>query len=338
MLERRARFRGSGLERLEARGLLSVLAPIKSVRIDPTDNDGSAAEVGSSAATRQAAHSTSPGPAGSGLNGLGRTPKSSPGNLPASTPVVRNNPVASGALRRSTPADPTPRDVPDPLSLVRHNEPATGGDSASNEQETMSVLGGSAFDPVGSASLVGWAPGTAMPVVMALANPPDRLAGFDGRASAGPGSSAAITSPTGSVAYIAPGAETLEVVASDVSAVTSLRGGEFGPLSIAGTAPDGGASSPAWADLIDGALRSDWEGVEGDLRQFLARLGGLADATDGPAWGPAWPLCIAATTALVLAHRASYGPRRLFRRPVAAAALTSGHGPVPVGPWPLGPP
>src|SRR5262249_12663895 len=75
-----------------------------------------------------------------------------------------------------------------------------------------------------------------------------------------------------------------------------------------------------------------------DLRHFLARLGGLADATDGPGSGPAWPLLIAATTALVLAHRASYGPRRRFRRPVAAAAWAAGHGPVPGAPWPLGPP
>jgi hypothetical protein len=207
-------------------------------------------------------------------------------------------------------------------------------ESASIEHETLSVPGGIAFDSLGSVSLIGWAPGTAMPVVMPLANPPDRLAGFDARAGAGLGSSAAITARTSSIGNIAPRGETL---ASDVSGVTGLRDGELGPFSIAERASDGAISSPSWADLIDGALRSDWEGVDGDLRQFLARLGGLADTRDGPGSGPAWPLWIAATTALLLVHRASYAPRRWFRRR-AAAAWASGDGPIPVGPWPLGTP
>jgi hypothetical protein len=172
---------------------------------------------------------------------------------------------------------------------------------------------------------------------MPLANPPDRLSGFDARASTGPGSSSAIAAPTGSAGNSAPGAETLDTVVSDVSGVSGLRSGAFGLLWIAGADSDGGVSSPTWADLIDGARRSDWEGIDGDLRQFLARLGGLNNTKDGPGSGPAWPLWIAATAALLLARRASYDPRRWFLRPVATA-WASGHGRVPVGPWPLGPP
>src|SRR5262249_55417733 len=155
-------------------------------------------------------------------------------------------------------------------------------------------------------------------------NPPDRLAGFDARASAAVGSSAAITAFTSSIGNMAPGAETLETVASDVSGLTGLRNAEFGPFSIAVLASDGAMSSPTWSDLIDGALRSDGEGVEGDLRQFLAGLGGLADTQDGPGLGPAWPLWIAATTALLLVHRALYAPRRWNHRRAAAAAWASG--------------
>jgi hypothetical protein len=241
-------------------------------------------------------------------------------------------------LKRPTLTDPTPRDVADPLSLVRHIEAATSGDSSSSEQETLSVLVGSAFDSAGSVSLVGWAPGTATPVVMPLANPPDRIAGFDARAVAGPGSSTAVTAQTVPAGNIAPGAETLELIAGDVSGTIGLRDVELGALSITGAASDGKGSSAAWADPIDGALDSVWEGLDGDLRQFLARLSGLARTPDGPGAGPVWPLWIAATTALLLARRASFGPRRFFRRPVAASAWATGHGPVPVGPWPLGPP
>src|SRR5579875_2082031 len=80
MLSRRARFRGSALERLEMRGLLSHAAPIRSSPIDHPDYDGTAAEVVSSAAIRQEAPSSLPGPVGISLNGSGRAPRSGTGN------------------------------------------------------------------------------------------------------------------------------------------------------------------------------------------------------------------------------------------------------------------
>ena len=39
--------------------------------------------------------------------------------------------------------------------------------------------------------------------------------------------------------------------------------------------------------LLDGAIHTDWEGVDLDLRQFLARLRGLADVFRG--WRTVWP-------------------------------------------------
>ena len=84
------------------------------------------------------------------------------------------------------------------------------------------------------------------------------------------------------------------------------------------------------------ALHSDWEGVDGDLRRFLARLGGPADDPDGAGAGPACRLWIAAATALVAAHQASSRHRWPFGRPTPGASRQPDRL-VPVDPWPLGP-
>jgi hypothetical protein len=337
MLDRRDRLRGSAIESLETRGLLSVVAPIRSSVFDGPNVDRGAAEVVTFATVRQGSRSSSPGPAGSGLSVLARTARSGPGNLPASSPVVRNNAAPSGAVKRLAAPDPDPRGLPDPLSLIRHNPPATGGDPAAAAPATMPGPSGTAFDPAGAVTLIGWAPSTATPGV-GPANPAERAAGPDVRSGTGTGSGPAVTVPTGSLGNISPGLETSGSVAGNDSAAQGVPGVILRPPRVPGAVSDRGASSPAWAGLIDGALHSDWEGVDGELRQFLARLGGLSATPDGPETRPTWPLWIAATAALLLARRGSFGPRRLFGRPVPGSAWASARRPIPVGPWPLGPP
>src|SRR5262249_45876351 len=194
MLDRQARLRGSAIERLEARGLLSVVAPIRSAPIDLPDGDRVAAEVISPAMARSGSRSSLPEP---GSGAPARTARSGPGTLPVSVspPVVRTNPAGSAVVKRSAPPDPDPRELPEPPSLVRHNQPATGGDPAAPGPEMMSGPGGPAFDPAGASALVGWAPVTTTPVVVSLANPAERVAGLELRAGTSPGSSAAVRAP-----------------------------------------------------------------------------------------------------------------------------------------------
>jgi hypothetical protein len=97
-----------------------------------------------------------------------------------------------------------------------------------------------------------------------------------------------------------------------------------------------GRNAAAWANLLEGATRGDWEAVDGELRQFLSGLGGLAEHTNESEVGRTWPLWIGMATALLMARRASSGRRRLFRRSVQEALWASSRRPVPVGPWPLG--
>ena len=104
------------------------------------------------------------------------------------------------------------------------------------------------------------------------------------------------------------------------------------------TSSAGRAGAPAWADLLESALHPDWGTVDGDLRQFLSRLRGLEDIPDGQGAGLVWILWIGTATAVILARRSSHGPWLSFRRPAVDPVRVSRRHPLPVGPWPLGPP
>ena len=104
------------------------------------------------------------------------------------------------------------------------------------------------------------------------------------------------------------------------------------------TAAETGSESSPWGQLLDGARHADWEAVDGELRQFLARLGGLAEAPDGYSSPTTWPWFLGVATALVAARRGSIRRRGLFRRAAPRESGTSSHRPIPVGPWPLGSP
>ena len=108
----------------------------------------------------------------------------------------------------------------------------------------------------------------------------------------------------------------------------------YGALGASDRAPP----ARAWADLLEGALHADWEGLDGELRQFLSGFGRPDERADGYGGASTWPLCIVAATALLVARRTANAHRRLFRRPVDASLWASARRPVPFGPWPLGPP
>ena len=89
-------------------------------------------------------------------------------------------------------------------------------------------------------------------------------------------------------------------------------------------------------ELLDAAINADWDAVDGELRQFVIRLGGLAGSADGPPSQLVWLAWVGAAGALLVARRASHRGRALFPRSVTASSPAPGDRPLPVGPWPLG--
>ena len=184
-------------------------------------------------------------------------------------------------------------------------------------------------------SLVGWAPGGATSVSMSVAYSPNRGAGLDGRAKPGAGSPAADASTRGSFGDFSPGPG---LWPGDGRIRPGPTGHELRELAIVAAIADHEARSPAWAELLEGALSPDWKSIDREMRWFLAGIGGLADASEVRGAGQSWLVWIGAATALFLAHRAGYGPGRMFRRAGPGLVRVAAHHPLPVGPWPLGPP
>jgi hypothetical protein len=233
------------------------------------------------------------------------------------------------------------RGIDDSIAVVAHNtdpeSSATTGDSTPIDPEMMSGLGGDGSDIAGATPIVGWAQATAATPLTISLNPAGRVSGVEARMGAGAGVSAVATPPPSSMVLLA---SLLEIPATgDDGAALDIQGDGRFALFSEPAATDRDSSGPLWADPLDGSRRSDWEAVDGELRHFLSRLGDLVDAPTGRDAGPVWRLWIAAAMVLVFARRASSGPWRLFRRPTpGGAAWASARGPVPIGPWPLGPP
>lgn len=99
-------------------------------------------------------------------------------------------------------------------------------------------------------------------------------------------------------------------------------------------APSREARAPVRAALLGDALSPDWETLEHDLQQYLARIEGLAAGSSGHGKGWEWLARFVVLTALVAAHEAA---RRRGRRPRWPAVEVGLAGAAP-GPWPLGPP
>jgi hypothetical protein len=228
------------------------------------------------------------------------------------------------------------REIADPaVSVARHSESGSdaiiGDPQSAGQEATSSPVSGVASDPLGAASLAAWAPNAAVPAFVSAANTFSSGLGSDGRAE----NSAVHQKPQVPIGGLSPGLEVAEPAAGGAQMVLDLAGD--GLVALPGPVEYTDRDAPAWASLLEGALRSDWQKVDGELRQFLSRLGGLAQHTDENGARPMWPVWIGAATALILAHRASYWRRRFFGRPVQDARWKSPRRPVPVGPWPLGP-
>jgi hypothetical protein len=199
--------------------------------------------------------------------------------------------------------------------------------------------GGETADSAPAASVVGWIADVAVPGLVFPANPPGKFSGLDGRTGAGPGASATTTMPAGPLVPIVATLENSGEPPRDPGSESNPQVRESWGSAIVKAASHPGSAISVWADLLDGAIHADWEAFDGELRQFLARLGGLADSQEGRSLsGPAWPFWICAATAVLVARRASHGRWRLFGRPVTGKIRGSGDRPIPVGPWPLGSP
>jgi hypothetical protein len=335
MHRRRASLRRSAIERLEVRDLLSAMGPVRPTHVELPDSYQGVAEVVSSIATLQDGRITSRHPAGSGLDDRDRIARAGNGNGLAPLSTVPNGSETAVETKRPPSQDAAPRELADPLVFeARRTDTASdalaGDPPALGQEMAPGVSGGAASDSAVASSVVGWAPGTAMAVIMSAIILPGEFDGSDGRA----GASAAGTSPAGSVGNVVRELEIPEPAPGDARMALDLPGDE--PLKFPVRVADSDRDAPAWANLLEGALHLDWDVVDGELRQFLSGLGGLAQHPDGYGARPTWPLWIGAATALLLARRAGW--RRLSPRPVQGVLWESPRRPVPVGPWPMGPP
>jgi hypothetical protein len=333
---RRASLRGMAIESLEGRGLLSPVAPVISGHVELPIRYQAAAELSSSTARPQGQHTTSTHSAASDPDERGRTARPGNGDDSAATPVVRDNPAASGAVRQLASQVAESRQLDDSLVVQpRRNNPVSddlADDSPAIEQEMMPGLGGGAAADLASASLlVGWGSGAAIPANISMSTLRGRIVGPDDRA----GGSATEAVP-GSFGSLVPEFQVAKRAKGATATAPAIPGDE--PSQHPDSAASPVREAPAWADILDGTLRPEWEAVDGELQQFLSWLSGSADQPDGPGTGPAWPFWIGATTAVLLARRVWYGRPRLFRRQAPGTIWVSARRPIPVGPWPLGPP
>ncbi len=92
------------------------------------------------------------------------------------------------------------------------------------------------------------------------------------------------------------------------------------------------------AEVLEGAMRPDWDGVDRELRQFLAGLSGLARAGHETGTGQAWAIRIGTIAAAASLHRMAAGRRRTFLTLKVPVPGAKANRPDPIGPWPLGPP
>jgi hypothetical protein len=341
----RAALHRPTMERLEGRGLLSVLAPTPSAESDVAAVDRGAAEVASSesAANRDGDRITSIGTTRDAGDDSAHTTRSDDGTVLSPSLGDRNNLDAIGSIKRSAGENAEMRELEDALfsvmrvrDLVLTTEP-TDDLPATGSEPTSVNAGGAAGDPAGLASALGWAPATAMPAITAPNNPPSLVVGIDARTGLGPQASATVTASPVSAVEVVLGSEIPGMALWTMPRTPDDQANESSQPSVSATMA-GEAPATSWGDLLEGALPSDWDGIEGQLRRFLSRLGGLADAADGRGAGLSWHLWIGTATALILARRAAWGPQRWFRRPAPETIGLSAHRPVPEGPWPLGPP
>ncbi len=322
---------------LEGRHLLSVVSPIRSTPVEVLVVDQKAVVVVAPALVQPDGASTSQEtePANSLVAGArALTVNVTSANPPASPASVAISSSTNGIVRRSNAKKSPQRQLLDSAptesrsSDLGSHEPAFEG--AQNGSDLLfGASGGDVSDSAAVASAVGSVPEGAMSLVTSAANAFGDSAALDADLGLGAAESPAPTGSSGTVVLVldrsifSPG---------ESRAVSGLRGDES--RSLVFSAASLVFSSP---ELLDAAVNADWEAVDGELRQFLARLGGLAGSAHGRPSRSLWLAWIGAAGALVVARRASRRGRPLFRRSlIVESSAGRGHGPFPVGPWPLG--
>ena len=315
---RRAGRCGCDSRRSKARGLLSLAAPARSVVLDLADRyRGPAADVASFATVRPVDHGATAGTAAGAVDDRAHTTRPGASDSLDPPPPARITPGADDAIKHSSPLDVASREDEDSLVAFAHstdpNSSASTSGLSSIEPETMSTLAADAADATGGASVVAWAPGAAAPLLNSLVNAAGRVLGLDGRSGAGTSTTVAFAQLPGSMALLVSGLDVIGPVSGDAGTIPDLQGDPpfLSPVEMAG--PNGETLSPVWADVLDGSLRSDWEAVDAELRQFLVRFGVLAEGPSGREPGPVWRLWIAAAVVLLVAGRRYSCSRRLFR-------------------------
>jgi hypothetical protein len=323
---RRARLLASTIERLEMRGLLSVAASMQVAHVDLSEKVRSSADVAAVDSSHPGGRITS------GESSLGETARTSHSNVAPS--VERSNAGARGASKRSVVQVIAAGELVDAVQSTAHRpDPQSIGEPEVIGSDIIGLGSDTTYDPAVANSVVGWGPGAAASGPMSLTSAPDRGAGLDGRSKAVASSPVMDTPTPGLFADVTPG---LRLRPGDARTWAGPPGDEAHAFTIVSATAVREPPSPAWAELLDGALKPDWESIDREMRRFLADIGGLADTPEGREAGEAWLLWIGAATSLFLAHRAWYGPRRFFRRAGSLAAGVPTRHPVPVGPWPLG--
>ncbi len=339
---RRARLRPSALE-LEGRGLLSLVTPILSTALVPSDAKQPRVSDVSSVASRQDDRGTAQDASViSRPAERDRGAKGNEGDPADSTPVRRSDSDLVTAIRRSNSNNSSERELVDSQESAPHGALLDSRELADEAplsgSEPISGSGaGDSGDPAAAPSIVGSALEAVMSAIVSATNS-GALGALDSRSGSYAGASAANSLP--------PGTSSPEVPTSSGSGratSTGARGTPSDPTSDPGSAlVIGSASAEATvaafsaANLLDAAIHADWEGVDGEFRQFLARLGNLADSPDGRGPQAAWPFWLGAATAVLVARRASYRGRRFSGCRERDNALAAGRCPSPAGPWPLG--
>jgi hypothetical protein len=333
MPRRRTALLGVVIESLEGRALLSALTPTRSAPFGVPDASLSAVDV-SAAAERQADLFSQAQPSSSQATDKARSLRSGAGTGATLSSTARESSEPTAALRHSNSQAGAARGLLDPLpsGLKSGNTQLAAVDDddfANLLGSTPGLFGAASLDAPGAASVVGWAPGAAAVVSISLADPPGLASAIDGRMAAAIKGSSVAGRSVGPFASVASGPEFSGAVPGDT-----------GPpqLSLSALALAAEAKAHTWGNLLEGALRSDWEAVDGELRRFLSRLGGLVEPPNGDRSEASWPLCLGAAAVLFVARTAARGPRRFFRQLAGGSSWESRRQQVPVGPWPLGPP
>jgi hypothetical protein len=329
------------VESLQERRLLSAVAPSSASDMTVSVVHRGALTVALSAADRQDGRLTSTPTSESGLDEEAGTAKTVDGKGPTqsqgarddgdggNTPAdkdpsavattsltARDSPNEISATRHSSSHDDPARDVVDSLEFVERRSieqtssiGLTDDAPAVEPEQITGAAGDGGLDPLGAASVVAWAPSSGL---------------WFGVPGAGPGELAA----TGAVVW---GPEIVRSAATN----TEDPGGDLARSPVTDVLADSAANNSTWGDLVDRALHGDWDGLDGELRRFLSRSGGVADALVERGWAPSWPLWIGAAAITVLARQAFQRRGRFLGRPRLLGELAPHHHPIPVGPWPL---